>query len=515
MLKMNSLLNAVIEFNHLDSKQVDQLFNPMEYKISSHCLFEQAEEIVLSHIKQNSKIIICGDYDADGICSTTILYRTLKTLNANVGYYIPNRFKEGYGLNDNTVELALKKGYELFILVDNGVSADSSLLRIKEAGKMCLILDHHSYEGDVLCDCLVHPNLLDDKYHDMCGSGLALNLAERLIGYDAFNVSLAGIATIADLMPLWGFNRSLVSRSITEINNHQAQVFMNLFSSSKLINETDIAFQLVPKLNAIGRLADIIDVNQVVKYLCLDNSGSIVAFSKEIIRVNEMRKEINQRMYVKALELLSDDDVIVLYDESFHEGIVGITAGRLASELKKPVFVLNKEGNRLKGSGRSYGTIDLRDLVSPAIHLLNRFGGHSQAAGLELDIDHVSAFKQLINENKNALVQHSLDNHYLDMKYEWMSIDVFKDLLNYGPFGQGIQIPSFRFTNFVIKSSRIIRGGISFDLNMNSMNISAVYFQSILDERLIQSNFSSFIGRVTLDEFRGQRKLKIMIESFE
>lgn len=101
------------------------------------------------------------------------------------------------------------------------------------------------------------------------------------------------------------------------------------------------------------------------------------------------------------------------------------------------------------------------------------------------------------------------------MKYEWMSIDVFKDLLNYGPFGQGIQIPSFRFTNFVIKSSRIIRGGISFDLNMNSMNISAVYFQSILDERLIQSNFSSFIGRVTLDEFRGQRKLKIMIESFE
>ena len=103
MLKMNSLVNAVIEFNHLDSNQIDQLYNPKEYKISSHTLFDQAEEIVLSHIKKNNKIIICGDYDADGICSTTILYRTLKKLNADVGYYIPNRFKEGYGLNDNTV----------------------------------------------------------------------------------------------------------------------------------------------------------------------------------------------------------------------------------------------------------------------------------------------------------------------------------------------------------------------------------------------------------------------------
>ena len=515
MLKMNSLVNAVIEFNHLDSNQIDQLHNPKEYKISSHTLFDQAEEIVLSHIKKNNKIIICGDYDADGICSTTILYRTLKKLNADVGYYIPNRFKEGYGLNDNTVELALNKGYELFILVDNGVSADSSLVKIKEAGKKCIILDHHSYEGDVLCDCLVHPNLLDEDYHDMCGSGLALNLAERLIGYDPFNVSLAGIATIADLMPLWGFNRSLVTRSVSEINNHQAQVFMNLLNSSKSISETDIAFQLVPKLNAIGRLADVIDVNQVVKYLCLDNIGSIDAFSKEIIRVNEMRKEINQRMYVKALEMLSNENVIVLYDESFHEGIVGITAGRLASELKKPVFVLNKEGNRLKGSGRSFGSIDLRDLVSPANHLLNRFGGHSQAAGLELDISNVNAFIQLVNENKEALIQHSVDYQFLDMKHEWLDLDVFNELLNYGPFGQGFQIPSFRFNEFEIKGSRIIRGGISFDLSIYNMNISAVYFQSILDERLILSNFSSFIGRVTLDEFRGQRKLKIMIESFE
>jgi len=515
MLKTNSLLNAIIEFNHLDLNQINQLYNPKEYKISSHNLFERAEEIVLNHIKRNNKIIICGDYDADGICSTTILFRTLKKLNADVGYYIPNRFKEGYGLNDNTVDLALQKGYELFILVDNGVSADSSLLKIREAGKTCIILDHHSYEKEVLCDCLVHPDLLDEDYHDMCGSGLAVNLAERLVGYDAFNVSLAGIATVADLMPLWGFNRSLVSKSLVEINNHQAQVFMNLINTTKLISETDIAFQLVPKLNAIGRLADVIDVNQVVKYLCLDNNNSIDLFSKEIIRVNDMRKDINQRMYIKALEMIADDKVIVIYDDSFHEGIVGITAGRLSSELKKPVFVLNQEGNRLKGSGRSYGSIDLRELVAPAIHLLNRFGGHSQAAGLEIDVSKVELFKELINENTGALIQHTEKKHFLDMKDEWLSLEVFENLMRFGPFGQGIYIPSFRFSNFTIKSNRIIRGGISFELNINSMNVSAVYFQSILDERLIQSDFSNFIGRITLDEFRGQKKLKIMIESFE
>lgn len=515
MLNKNSLLNAIIEFNDLDLKQINQLFNPMDFKISDHPLFIDAEEIILTMVKNNKKIIVCGDYDADGICSTTIMFRTLKKMNANVGYYIPNRFKEGYGLNDNTVDLALDKGYELFILVDNGVSATSSLKKIRDAGKMCIILDHHSYEGEILCNCLVHPTLLDENYHDMCGSGLAYNLSERLIGYDAFNLSLAGIATIADLMPLWGFNRSLVTRSLSEINNHQVQVFMNLLNVNRTINESDIAFQLVPKLNAIGRLADIIDVNQVVKYLCLDNANSIDAFSKEIIRVNDLRKEINQKMYVKALEMITDDKVIVLYDKSFHEGIVGITAGRLASELKKPVFVLNQEGNRLKGSARSYGTIDLKELVTPALDLLNRFGGHSQAAGLELEIDNIDQFKKIVNENTEALIQHSQNEHYLDMKNEWLSIPVFEELSQYGPFGQGIQIPSFKFSDFIIKSSRIIRGGISFDLSINNMIISAVYFQSVLDERLIQSNFSSFIGRVTLDEFRGQKKLKIMIESFE
>jgi single-stranded-DNA-specific exonuclease len=177
--------------------------------------------------------------------------------------------------------------------------------------------------------------------------------------------------------------------------------------------------------------------------------------------------------------------------------------------------VLNKEGSRLKGSARSYGSIDLRNLVSPAMNLLNRFGGHSQAAGLELDVNQVDLFIKVINENTEALTQQSLDDHFLQMKDEWLKIDVFEDLYQYGPFGQGIQIPSFKFTDFIIKSNRLIRGGISFDLLINSMNISAVYFQSNLDERIILSDFSSFIGRVTLDEFRGQRKLKIMIESFE
>lgn len=515
MLKINSLLKSIIEYNDLDEYQINQLFNPLDFKVSNHPLFIQAEDMIKTAIENKDKIIICGDYDADGICSTTILYRTLKKLGANVGYYIPNRFKEGYGLNDNTVDLALGKEYELFILVDNGVSAESSLKKIREAGKLSIILDHHSYEGEVMCDCLVHPNLLDEDYHDMCGSGLAYNLSERLMGYDAFNVSLAGIATIADLMPLWGFNRSLVIQSLKEINNNQAQVLMNLLNSNKMINETDIAFQLVPKLNAIGRLADIIDVNKLVKYLCLDESSSIDAFSKEIIRVNDLRKEINQKMYVKALEMIEDKNVIVLYDEEFHEGIVGITAGRLASELNKAVFILNREGNRLKGSARSNGSIDLRELVKPALGLLNRFGGHSQAAGLELDIEHVHTFIEIINSNIDALNQHLESVNYLDMKDEWLSINMFEELYQFRPFGQGIQIPSFKFKEYKIKSNRLIRGGISFELDFNNSIINAVYFQTVLDERLIQSNFSSFIGRITLDEFRGQKKLKIMIESFE
>lgn len=515
MLNQNSLIQAIIDFNALNEHQIEQFYKPINFKVSKHKLFKQAVDLINLSIRKNHKIIICGDYDADGICSTTILYRTLKKLNANVGYYIPNRFKEGYGLNDNTVRLALDKGYDLFIMVDNGVSADSSLKLIKEANKTSIILDHHSYEGEVICDCLVHPNLLDEDYHDMCGSGLAYNLSEQLMGYDAFNVSLAAIATIADLMPLWGFNRACVIQGLKEINNHQTPVLLNLLNEKSNYNETDIAFQLVPKLNAVGRLADIIDVNQVVKYFCLDNTSSIDAFSKEMIKINDLRKEINQKMYVKALELIDESDVSVLYDETFHEGIVGITAGRLASELKKPVFVLNREGNRLKGSARSFGSIDLRMLIQPALPLLNRFGGHAQAAGLELDIENVEEFKQLINQNKEALVQLGDNTHYLEIKPEWLSIQVFDELYQYGPFGQGIEIPSFRFNDYLIKSNRLIRGGISFEIMIFGSVLSAVYFQNQLDERLIKSDFNSFTGRITLDEFRGVRKLKILIESFE
>lgn len=515
MLNENSLISRVIDFNKLDENQIEQLMNPVEFKISDHRLFVQAEKIVLDAIKMNKKIIVCGDYDADGICSTSILYYMLKKLNANVGYYIPNRFSEGYGLNDNTVDLALNKGYELFILVDNGVSATSSLNKIKEGNAQALILDHHSYEGEVVCDCLVHPNLLDDHYKDMCGSGLAYNLAERLIGYDSFLVSLAGIATIADLMPLWGFNRSLVIRALKEINTNQRQVFMSLLNSNENITETDLAFQLVPKLNAIGRLADKINVNKVVEYLCSEDFKSIDTFAKEIIRINELRKEINQKMYIRALELITDEPVLVLYDPMFHEGIVGITAGRLANELKRPVFVLNQEGNRLKGSARSYGPINLKELVEPASDLLNRFGGHAQAAGLELDLSNIETFKQRLFANSDVLNRHDVVSNDIVMEEDWFNIESFVELYKFRPFGQGFEIPSFRFNEISILSNRIIRGGISFDLSLFNRTVSAVYFQSTLDERLIRSNFSSIIGRVSVDNFRNQTKLKILIESFE
>jgi single-stranded-DNA-specific exonuclease len=515
MLNENSLIHKVIEFNQLNENQIEQLRNPIDFKVSEHNLFIHAERIVLDAISLNKKIIICGDYDADGICSTSIMYYTLKKMNANVGYYIPNRFSEGYGLNDNTVDLALKKGYELFILVDNGVSATSSLNKIKEAHAQALILDHHSYEGEIVCDCLVHPNLLDDHYKDMCGSGLAYNLAERLIGYDSFLVSLAGIATIADLMPLWGFNRSLVIQGLKEINSNQRQVFMKLLNSNENITETDIAFQLVPKLNAIGRLADKINVNKVVEYICSVNNESIDLFSKEIIRINELRKDINQKMYIRALELITDEPVQVLYDPTFHEGIVGITAGRLANELKRPVFVLNQEGERLKGSARSYGSINLKELVEPAIELLNRFGGHAQAAGLELDSKNVQIFKQRMINNTEVLNRHDVTSNDIEMKEEWFNIDSFNELYQYRPFGQGFEIPSFKFEPISILSNRIIRGGISFDLSLFNQTISAVYFQNTLDERLIRSDFDRIIGRVTLDNFRNKTKLKILIESFE
>ena len=510
----NTLLDALIEFNQLNEHQIHELHTPPKLVFSEYPLFSKANELIREAIVKKRKMIVCGDYDADGIIATTIMVQTLRKLGADVGYYIPNRFTEGYGLNVATVEKALDKGYSFFICVDNGVSAHAALKLLNEHNAISLILDHHQIEQEVDCSHLIHPDMLDGFDQNMCGSGLSFQLSHHLIGFDAYLCSLAAIATIADVMPLWGFNRACVMAGIELINQNSYETLKPLFNKTGLINEQDIAFQLVPKINAFGRLADQVNVNQLVEYLSLEHPYTIQTFAKEMLRINDRRKEINQTMYIEALSLIDDADVQVLSSPQFHEGIVGITAGRLASELRKPVFVLNEHQGRLKGSARSFGGIDLRALIEPAAHLLLRYGGHAAAAGIELKKEDENEFKRLINEHVLSLNVSEDRDDGLVMRMEWFDIDVIEDCMRFRPFGQGFVWPEFWFKDVEIRDVQRMRMGLRFKLMIFGRMVDAVSFDDTMNETHLPV-FNSIKAQVSIDDYRSRRQLKLLIKSFE
>ena len=509
----NTLLDALIEFNQLDEHQIQELHKPPKLVFSNHPLFVKAAGLIVKAVEEKRKIIVCGDYDADGIIATTIMVQSLRKIGADVGYYIPNRFTEGYGLNLATVEKALDKGYSFFICVDNGVSAHDALKVLKEHNSLCLILDHHQIEQEVDCSHLVHPDLLDSFNQNMCGSGLSFQVSHHLIGFDAYLCGLAAIATIADVMPLWGFNRACVRAGIELINQNGYETLKPLFNKTGIINEQDIAYQLVPKINAFGRLADLVNVNQLVEYLSLEHPYTIETFAKEMLRINDRRKEINQTMYIEALSLIDEAEVQVLSSPLFHEGIVGITAGRLASELHKPVFVLNEHQGRLKGSARSYGGLDLRTLIEPAAHLLLRYGGHAAAAGIELKKENGLEFKRLINAHVHTLSDADERKDNLLMKKDWFDIDVIEECMRFRPFGQGFIWPEFTFNDVEIRDVQRMRMGLRFKLMIFGRMVDAVFFDDTMNETHLPV-FNSIKAQVSIDDYRSRRQLKLLIKSF-
>ena len=271
---------------------------------------------------------------------------------------------------------------------------------------------------------------------------------------------------------------------------------------------------MVPKINAFGRLADQVNVNQLVEYLSLEHPYTIQTFAKEMLRINDRRKEINQTMYIEALSLIDEADVQVLSSPQFHEGIVGITAGRLASELRKPVFVLNEHQGRLKGSARSYGGIDLRSLVEPAAHLLLRYGGHAAAAGIELKKENENEFKRLINENVLSLNASEDRDDGLVMQMEWFDIDVIEDCMRFRPFGHGFVWPEFYFKDVEIRDVQRMRMGLRFKLMIFGRMVDAVSFDDTMNETHLPV-FNSIKAQVSIDDYRSRRQLKLLIKSFE
>ncbi len=466
--------------------------------------------------QQGEHVLVCGDYDADGICATTILYDALKRFGIACGYYIPNRFKEGYGLHRTTIDLAKQKGYSLLITVDNGVKCLDELMYCQQVGIEVIVSDHHTMDGEVPCAYLLHPSLMGEPFTTLCGAGVALQLARALIGEVPEHVVLACVASIGDVMPLWQETRSIVKMGLRYLNEGVCLPIQALAKGDgSAWDVRKIAFQVVPKLNTTGRLADQINVNQTVRYLLMSEASQIAVVAQQIDQYNQQRRSMSNRMCEQATHLIQDDvSFQVLYDESFHEGLSGLVAGKLVEQTQCCVAVFaNGQNDLLKGSIRSFGEVDLRNFFQDCPFEIVAYGGHQAAAGITIHKQDLGALREFVANKMTqiAVTPNDVQVDAIPCRMEELSVDAVAQLTKLAPFGEGFPQPLFYIDRYPIKALRQLSGGKH--LKWESLaQVDALYFNAKdVYARYKDHTELAFLGTLAINEYRNEKKVNIFI----
>ncbi|HLR08306.1 MAG TPA: single-stranded-DNA-specific exonuclease RecJ [Bacillota bacterium] len=356
---------------------------------------EKAKERVYDAIEHHEKILIFGDYDADGICSTAVLLHTLKELGADCDYYIPNRFSEGYGPNESAFRKAYEAGFTLIITVDTGIGAVDEVMWANQHGLDVIITDHHEVQ-ETLPDAfaIVHPKSSPAyPFQELAGVGVAFKFAEYLLGYFPHHLlDLVAIGTIADLVPLVGENRILTYhglKTLTKTERPGLKALKRVCRIDGHTTEKDVGFLIAPRINAVGRLQD---ADLAVDLLMTEDENKAEQMAEMIQALNEKRQRLVKQI-VKEAEQMVDKDrgVIVVAKKGWNEGVLGIVASQLVREYDRPAIVLTikEDLQEAKGSARSIPSFNIFESGMRIRHLFNRFGGHSQAAGMTLPLDNI------------------------------------------------------------------------------------------------------------------------------
>ena len=357
---MESLLKRLLTYFQISESEYQKLLAPVseENFATGHSFkdIDKCVEVVRRAMKENKKIYIYGDYDCDGICATTIMMKLLSDLKIKANYYIPSRSKEGYGLNDKIVDTAVENGFDVLLCVDNGIVAADQLNKARLAGLLTFVIDHHEYKQLPDCDGILHPDLFPEKYHDMCAAGICALLANSF-KEDSLNFAYGGLATLADMVSVFDYNRYLMKKMLTVLKNEDIYPIKFLLGAD--ISYENLSYNVIPKINAVSRLDEYMNVNYVVRYL-LDNSNGCQKYLNKIETINTQRKELSKAMAGKAKRLMDErHDLVIVRSDSFKEGLCGLIANRLMNECGKAVLVLSESDEELKGSGRAPKGADL------------------------------------------------------------------------------------------------------------------------------------------------------------
>ena len=527
------LISRDIEFKDIDmflNGTIDDLYDPYDIKD-----MEKIVERIDIAIKRNEKICIYGDYDVDGITSITIMYKFLTKLGLDIMYYLPDRLVEGYGINNNALEEIKESGVTLIITVDCGITAIDEIEYAKKLGLDVCITDHHECTDKLPnAYAVVNPKRKDDKskFKMLAGVGVAFkclmaiskryNLPkESYLKY----LDIVSIGTISDIVPLVGENRIISKYGLKMMEKTKN---LGLKELLKIVNYKDIdsmmvSFGMAPRINACGRMGN---ASAAVKLLLEKDSQKAEKIAVELDELNQERKNVESLIFNQALELIEKENLenknsIVLYNSSWHNGVIGIVASRLVNMYYKPVILLTKEHGFIRGSGRCPAGFSLYDALGECKDLLIQFGGHELAAGLSIKEENIEAFikkfEEVVESRKETISEQIINIDSIISRRN-LNAQIIKDIRFLKPYGQSNQVPIFLYKGLKVAAIRTIKDDkhLKLVLKDDRSLIDAVGFSlgARRDEIRIGDKID-VVANVELNSYNTPKTIQLVIQDFK
>lgn len=507
----------------------DEIAPPWEIKD-----MEQACMRVHTAIEQDEFICVYGDYDADGVTSTALLYSYLEAIGARVMYYIPSREAEGYGMNNAAVDTLHQKGVRLIITVDNGIAAISEIRYAKSLGIDTVVTDHHMPLGELPDACAVvdlHRSDCPSRFKQLSGVGVAFKLIMALEGeycdvdslLDMY-ADLLCLGTIGDIVELKSENRVFVKRGLLSMQQTERTglyaLIRNAGLTGKPITAGNVSFTLVPRINAVGRLGA---SGRSVELLLTNDEKEAGNFAAAMSYDNAERQQIERDIIEKIdARVMRDprlvmDKVLVLDGENWHQGVVGIVASRIREIYGKPTIIISRDGENAKASGRSVEGFALCDAIAACGDLLTHYGGHPMAAGLSLPSANIELFRKRINEYADQQGDMPFDTLHIDCKLNpaAISLDLVNELNVMKPYGAGNPTPVFGFFNMVLTNIIPLSNNKHLKLVLSRGNVSVsamLFFTSAEDFPYEKGEVLDIAATLEINEYNDRFSVSVIIK---